>query len=71
MEDNFKVANFVSERHWHKSDAMEELANILNGMGDITVVDIEKEWRTDTNISDYKPRLILEATILYKVNITE
>lgn len=63
----FECTELETHYHYTKHECMCELAGILSTMDDIEVVDIEKTFKEDTSISDYKPRLKLIASVLYKV----
>lgn len=63
----FECTEFTTQHHYTKHECMCELAGILSMMDDIEVVDIEKTFKEDTSIADYKPRLKLIASVLYKV----
>lgn len=66
----FRIVSFESERYYTRTDCLEELTKFLNSLEDeytrITVVDIDKDFSEDTRLSDYSPRLVLRAEIIYK-----
>ena len=64
----FKMEIFETEMCYGKEDCLQKLVEILNSLGDITVVDIEKEWKIDKNKASYSPNIYLVATIIYKEN---
>ena len=63
----FECTEFTTQCHYTKHGCMCELADILSMMDDIEVVDIEKTFKEDTSLADYKPRIKLIASVLYKV----
>lgn len=63
----FECVELTTGYHYTKHECMCELAGILSMMDDLEVVDIEKTFKEDISIADYKPRLKLVASVLYKV----
>lgn len=64
----FECAELTTEYHYTKHECMCDLADLLSVIGDdVEVVDIEKTFKEDTSMADYKPRLKLIASVLYKV----
>ena len=64
----YKTLEYETEMHYSKRECLEELAAYLSQYyQDITIIDIEKEWKENKGRADYSPRLYLSAIILYKI----
>ena len=64
----FKMETFETEMCWDKQGCLEKLVEILNSLDDVTIIDIEKDWKIDNNKASYSPRVYLVATVIYKEN---
>lgn len=61
----YGCCKYTTELYDSKAECIAELAKFLNEL-DKDVVDIEKTFLTNEQLAYYKPRLYLEAIIIYK-----
>lgn len=69
----FRCENVVTDRHYNRSECLQELSARLNSLeedyGDIQIIDIDKSFKVDKDIADYRENVFLEAVVIFKDNV--
>ena len=61
-----KTAYYNTKNYYSKNECMVDLAEFFETLGDVNIIDIEKEWKEDKCVADYKPNINLFAMFLYE-----